>query len=499
MTNFQGYQPNPYGMPYYNPYNPYLQPSCPSTFQQNVQSNYQQQSNFYSPRQPQPIPAYEIQAQNSQYYNNFQRSQVYTQQNNGSLSYPYGSTYQQLQTQYQQQQTQFIYAQSINQATVTMSQSQSFSQQMTNYIPIVNADSYQSNNNASSQYSQNVSKEEVENNNQSTISPVTEEYECKEESNDEEVVNYPEVTVPELDSEDLPVPAEQKPIIKNWAGLVGKKPQPVIPNKPAAAKKVEYFQQIVAVGSSIKIERIIKDDLTDLGSRFGFVQKKLDIGYSHGFKRLNFYLITCKVVKLYSDQLKSLQFTQYKAIQANRPRCTEKEDKDFKAEKFQNIHISLIPHVVVIIDKDIKRLICPLKLIVNGNEIDTDLNSFLNVCDIGPSVLNDIDGYIEDKCRNKSNNFFSQIVQGQLDPLVAAKKMNTLFTVHLNKLWNDLGAGRTYNYETYQKIQETYKPSMGKLEDSSTGKLITGMWNATLEFNKIDLNESNSKIYTLVP
>ncbi len=155
------------------------------------------------------------------------------------------------------------------------------------------------------------------------------------------------------------------------------------------------------------------EDRNKIGVDFRFSPIE-QVAKLHMWKRLNFFLVTCRYIANRAEHLKGCNFpthskNQFKAMAAVVPASSNKlTDHD---SKFERAHISLINKIVV--NKNNCLFTMEDKLDITARKIETNLHHFFNICDIAPVIINSIDWYAEYYLRQFAYELLEAVKSGE--------------------------------------------------------------------------------------
>lgn len=218
-------------------------------------------------------------------------------------------------------------------------------------------------------------------------------------------------------------------------------------------------------------------------------------GHKHMFKRLNANYAIAKFVEQNQRELMSYTFNTplfrgiFKATDYVIPSDYEHKTKRGR----QRIHISMFSKFVMQNNK-LEYYQLDGRILVNGREYT--VKNFLNLCDIGLELLNDIDAYIELKGRLPMRALLEEVRKGSKDALTNVAEFAQCYAILLNELESHVKsditvlAGRSWTREFEDPLLVKFAHRENKRE---VLKYIQGMLTAISDFvGHIDL-ERNGK------
>lgn len=207
------------------------------------------------------------------------------------------------------------------------------------------------------------------------------------------------------------------------------------------------------VDASLTDSTKISEDLSRLSP--------IDQGYRHMLKRLNSNYAIAQFIHNHGTELQnySLKIGLSKGLFLATDYVIPSDYTHKPGRGLERCHISMFPKLVFKGMSNTSEYELNGKLVVNGYEFT--IKNFLNLCDIGPSLLNGVDGYLELQGRLRMRNLLEQVREGTLTPLSNAEKFASYYQTLLSELTNSL---------TKQPTQKTSDLSISKYKM----ELITG-------------------------
>lgn len=159
--------------------------------------------------------------------------------------------------------------------------------------------------------------------------------------------------------------------------------------------------------------------------------------HKHMFKRLNFYYAIAQYIHQHASELESCSFDfeegfkgQFKAVDYVIPKDYEHKP----GSGLQRMHISILSKLILKNGNEFNQIEGMLTI----NKKICNLSYFLNICDMGPELLNDIDCYVEIVGRLSVMTLLEDLKRGFDTPLSSATRFADQYSMHLVSLLDNL-------------------------------------------------------------
>ena len=178
------------------------------------------------------------------------------------------------------------------------------------------------------------------------------------------------------------------------------------------------------------------------------------IGQNHMTKRLELFGTMCVYIQDKGPHLANYTFNQ-KGLHTNQFKATSYVVPDLgHSQGYERTHISLLNKLIVQeIDAEnsaIKQMSGDIKF----NGMTLALDHLFNLCDIAPTSINAIDGYIEDNLRLPALDMLEQIKNGKLKAEEAKKQMKSLCKKYLEALQTEVSKKNSKQNEKIKIIRQ---------------------------------------------